>query len=233
MRLLRFLNAFLYDRRGSSYLHHGDSRVDLGRQRDVDLVLVSVNTTCRRESQRRSLPNVTLDWGKFWRGYNTSVLPDSHALLNVSGGNLITQVHHKFGKLFDIDDVFGVFRVSVDDLCASVGMMIENKACWNSRLCWKTQVNWVRVCFLFGEIAKLVKWWYKHDIRTHFQLRFMPNGLYLATCRGCSLCRVCLSAARSHSAGGARPVSDSLMPWNTNAQPASSQYNSDKTRTTH
>lgn len=36
--------------------------------------------------------------------------------------------------------------------------------------------------------------------------------LYLATCRGCSLCRVCLSAARSQSAGGARPVSDSLMP---------------------
>lgn len=35
---------------------------------------------------------------------------------------------------------------------------------------------------------------------------------YLATCRGCSLCRVCLSAAKSQSAGGARPVSDSLMP---------------------
>lgn len=33
-----------------------------------------------------------------------------------------------------------------------------------------------------------------------------------ATCKGCSFCKVCLSAARSHSAGGARPVSDSLMP---------------------
>lgn len=40
--------------------------------------------------------------------------------------------------------------------------------------------------------------------------------LYLATCRGCSLCRVCLSAARSQSAGGARPVSDSLMPVRVN-----------------
>ena len=28
------------------------------------------------------------------------------------------------------------------------------------------------------------------------------------------LCKVCLSAAKSHSAGGARPVSDSLIPRN-------------------
>lgn len=38
------------------------------------------------------------------------------------------------------------------------------------------------------------------------------DWIYLATCSGCSLCRVCLSAARSHRAGGARPVSDSLIP---------------------
>lgn len=35
-----------------------------------------------------------------------------------------------------------------------------------------------------------------------------------ATCRGCSFCKVCLSAAKSHNAGGAKPVSDSLMPVN-------------------
>ncbi|KYN08650.1 hypothetical protein ALC62_00321 [Cyphomyrmex costatus] len=35
-----------------------------------------------------------------------------------------------------------------------------------------------------------------------------------ATCRGCSFCKVCLSAAKSQSAGGARPVSDSLIPVN-------------------
>lgn len=69
------------------------------------------------------MPNVTLNWEKLGGGYKTTASPDSHALLNVSGGNLITQVHHKLGKLFDIDDVFGVFRVSVDDLCASVGTM--------------------------------------------------------------------------------------------------------------
>lgn len=33
-----------------------------------------------------------------------------------------------------------------------------------------------------------------------------------ATCNGCSFWRVCLSAAKSHSAGGAKPVSDSFIP---------------------
>lgn len=59
--------------------------------------------------------------GKTGHSNHTSALPDSHALLDVSGGDLIAQVYHKLGKLFHIDDVFGVFRVCVDDLCASVG----------------------------------------------------------------------------------------------------------------
>merc|ERR1719516_948413 len=38
--------------------------------------------------------------------------------------------------------------------------------------------------------------------------------VHLATCKGCSDCKLCLSAAKSQSAGGANPVSDSLMPAN-------------------
>merc|ERR1719510_424758 len=38
--------------------------------------------------------------------------------------------------------------------------------------------------------------------------------VHLATCRGCSDCNVCLSAAKSHNAGGPNPVSDSFMPAN-------------------
>lgn len=38
--------------------------------------------------------------------------------------------------------------------------------------------------------------------------------VHLATWRGCSFCRVCLSAAKSHNAGGAKPVSLSLIPVN-------------------
>lgn len=32
---------------------------------------------------------------------------------------MVAQVHHKLGKLLDVDDVFGVFGVGVDDFCAS------------------------------------------------------------------------------------------------------------------
>lgn len=46
------------------------------------------------------------------------------------------------------------------------------------------------------------------------------ESTHLATCNGCSLWRVCLSAARSQRAGGASPVSDSLIP----------AYNTDKVR---
>src|SRR4029434_10435512 len=46
--------------------------------------------------------------------------PHSHALLDVSGCHLVAQVHHKLGKLLDIDDVLGVLGVGVDDLGASV-----------------------------------------------------------------------------------------------------------------
>lgn len=34
------------------------------------------------------------------------------------------------------------------------------------------------------------------------------------TWSGCSLCKACLSAAKSQRAGGAKPVSDSLIPLN-------------------
>mmetsp|Transcript_11867 Transcript_11867/g.30986 ORF Transcript_11867/g.30986 Transcript_11867/m.30986 type:complete len:395 (+) Transcript_11867:285-1469(+) len=36
--------------------------------------------------------------------------------------------------------------------------------------------------------------------------------VHRATCSGCSSCIICLSCTRSHCDGGARPVSDSLMP---------------------
>lgn len=50
----------------------------------------------------------------------------------------------------------------------------------------------------------------------HWRPNMTKYFIYLATCSGCSLCKVCLSAARSQSAGGARPVSDSLIPMISN-----------------
>ena len=41
---------------------------------------------------------------------------------------------------------------------------------------------------------------------------FLKQHFKIITCSGCSDCKVCLSAAKSHMAGGANPVSDSLIP---------------------
>ena len=42
--------------------------------------------------------------------------PNSHAFFDVSWCNLITEIHYKLGKLFDVDDVLGIIGVRVDDL---------------------------------------------------------------------------------------------------------------------
>lgn len=42
----------------------------------------------------------------------------AHTFFDIRGGDLIGQVDDKFCKLLDVDDVLGVVRVRVDDLCA-------------------------------------------------------------------------------------------------------------------
>lgn len=79
--------------------------------------------------------------------------PDSHALLDVSRGHLVTQVHHKLGKLLDIDNIFGVLRVCIDDLCASVGMTHRNRNVWDYPK--DTLYIWRKMSFLLkGKIVK-------------------------------------------------------------------------------
>ncbi len=43
----------------------------------------------------------------------------THAFLYVGGRNLLGQIHDELGKLFHIDNVLRVFRVGIDNLCAS------------------------------------------------------------------------------------------------------------------
>lgn len=85
----------------------------------MDLILVPVNP----EEIERTL-NVKYCVNRYlnytFNDCDNCALPDSHALLNVSWSHLVAEVHHKLGKLFDIDDVFGVFRICIDDLCASI-----------------------------------------------------------------------------------------------------------------
>ena len=47
------------------------------------------------------------------------ILPNSHPFFNVSRCHLITEVHHKLGKLLHIDNVLRVLRISIDYLCTS------------------------------------------------------------------------------------------------------------------
>jgi len=45
--------------------------------------------------------------------------PDSHAFLDVGRSNLVAEINHELGELFDIDDVLGIICVRVDDLCTA------------------------------------------------------------------------------------------------------------------
>ena len=47
------------------------------------------------------------------------VHPNPHAFLDVCWGDAVGKIHHKLGELLHIDDVLGIIRVGVDDLCAS------------------------------------------------------------------------------------------------------------------
>lgn len=50
---------------------------------------------------------------------DASHLPNSHTLLDIGWSHLVTQVHHKLGKLLHIDDVLWILRVCIDDLGTS------------------------------------------------------------------------------------------------------------------
>ena len=47
------------------------------------------------------------------------VHPHPHAFLDVCWGDAVGKIHDKLGELLHIDDVLGIIRVGVDDLCAS------------------------------------------------------------------------------------------------------------------
>lgn len=44
-----------------------------------------------------------------------SNLPYSHPLLYISWGKVFVEVHHKFSKLFNIDNILWIFTLRIDD----------------------------------------------------------------------------------------------------------------------
>ena len=47
---------------------------------------------------------------------------DPHALLNIRRRNRVCKIDDKLCKLLDVDDILGIVRVSLDDLCASCNL---------------------------------------------------------------------------------------------------------------
>lgn len=50
--------------------------------------------------------------------YDKICSPNSHAFLDISRCHRVSQVHDKLGELFDVDDVFRIVGVGVDDFRA-------------------------------------------------------------------------------------------------------------------
>lgn len=47
------------------------------------------------------------------------IVPDSHALFDIRGRNLLSKADDELRDLLDIDDVFRVLSSGVDNLCAA------------------------------------------------------------------------------------------------------------------
>ena len=54
-------------------------------------------------------------------------LPHSHPLLYVGGCKVLVKVDNKLGKLFDMDDILRMIRVSVDYLSATSNLQGERE----------------------------------------------------------------------------------------------------------
>lgn len=83
----------------------------------------------------------------------------------------------------------------VPDSCELYGRLFHTRIKWAGNI---LQIKMANISYPPAHINKNILFYFKIDIKQ--------------TWRGCSFWRVCLSAARSQSAGGASPVSDSLIP---------------------
>ena len=54
---------------------------------------------------------------------NETTLPNSHSFFNICRSHLITKIHHKLGKLFDIYHILCIICVCIDDLCTSCNLV--------------------------------------------------------------------------------------------------------------
>lgn len=82
--------------------HHSHRGVDLGRQRDLNLIFVAVHTR-----------NVS-------RVETVKCVPYTHALLNIGGRSLVTKSDDKLCDLLHVDDILGLVLLLVLILCSAI-----------------------------------------------------------------------------------------------------------------
>lgn len=85
--LLAATHVRVRDRRTLLDLHHGDRRVNLGRQGDEDLVVCPVDTVWLASINRTMNP------------------PNTHAFLNIGRRDTVAKTNNKLGNLLDGNDI--------------------------------------------------------------------------------------------------------------------------------
>lgn len=51
--------------------------------------------------------------------YRRRDVPDAHSLLDISRRNAVSKTHNKLGNLLHVDNVLGVLRARIDNLCTT------------------------------------------------------------------------------------------------------------------
>lgn len=105
------------------HLHHRYGGIDLRRQRDLYLELLTIDTNLQRKrnegetAESEYVQKLIDELGFVWGG-GMSHVPNPHAFFNVCRSYPFTQPHDVFPVLLCIDNILGVLLPCVDDFGA-------------------------------------------------------------------------------------------------------------------
>lgn len=166
-------------------LHHGDCWVDFSGERQMNLVLIAVHSNSHAFLKEVAL-NTFISSNK-----------NSRRCLQRYWKSAVTRSH----TIYPLE--------SNSNTSISVGATVSARSTTNFANCF-TLIMYLGSCpspvMIFVHLAT----WKQKLIACYILLgkEIQKSN----TWRGCSCCIACLSAAISHNAGGARPVSDSFTP---------------------
>lgn len=101
-------------------LHHSNGWIDFWWQWYVNLIFIPVHTIFKEK--KRTITKIVSSWSTTnlnqfnWWAWR---IPNTHSFFNICGCNWISQINHKFGKLLNIDNIFWIIGICINDLSAS------------------------------------------------------------------------------------------------------------------